>query len=150
MFQYKIKCTFGFNCQNSGFCKVDNFKISWEMWMFNLNALFLIALLGIIERKSAIHSNVCNWMHLDIYWEFTDMLPTISWMVNLAGSASMLTTSTSYIFSCNPLINKYWYCISVGSDRVPSWRTLLYDFTQDTTLHGIRYITADTWYNIRR
>ena len=26
----------------------------------------------------------------------------------------------------------------------PTWKYLLYDFTQDTTLHGLRFVTRDT------
>ncbi len=33
--------------------------------------------------------------------------------------------------------------------RVP-WRTLTYNYTQDTTLHGMRYVTLATKYNLRR
>ena len=33
---------------------------------------------------------------------------------------------------------------------LPPWRTLLYEFTQDTTLHGMRYVTLETWYTLRR
>ena len=35
-------------------------------------------------------------------------------------------------------------------DTAPSWRTLFYDFTQDTTLHGLRYVTLYSRYFIRR
>ncbi len=35
-------------------------------------------------------------------------------------------------------------------DSPPSWRHLVYEFSQDTTLHGVRYITRDTKYWIRR
>ena len=36
------------------------------------------------------------------------------------------------------------------ADVPPPWRTLLKDFTQDTTLHGIRFITLNTKYQWRR
>ena len=35
-----------------------------------------------------------------------------------------------------------------GDDK--SWSTLIYNFTQDTTFHGVRYITAETPYISRR
>ncbi len=39
-----------------------------------------------------------------------------------------------------------------GGDRAEdeSWGTLLWNFTQETTFHGIRYITGETRYQIRR
>ena len=35
-----------------------------------------------------------------------------------------------------------------GEDK--KWSTLVYNFTQDTTFHGVRYITAETPYISRR
>ncbi len=43
-----------------------------------------------------------------------------------------------------------WAKMVASSDAPPRWRHLLYEFTQDTTLHGIRYVTRDTQYWIRR
>ena len=37
-----------------------------------------------------------------------------------------------------------------GRDDEMSWWELVYDFTQNTTLHGIRYITLTSKFFIRR
>ena len=34
--------------------------------------------------------------------------------------------------------------------RVPSWKDLLLDYTQNATLHGVRYITTTTQFSFRR
>ena len=39
---------------------------------------------------------------------------------------------------------------SVDSRKGVSWGHLMVDFTQGTTLHGVRYITATTPYIVRR
>ena len=33
---------------------------------------------------------------------------------------------------------------------VPTWKALLLDYTQNATLHGVRYITTTTQFSLRR
>jgi len=44
---------------------------------------------------------------------------------------------------CDVLVARLW-------KETTSWRRLLYNFSQNTTFHGVRYITADTQFVIRR
>ena len=37
-----------------------------------------------------------------------------------------------------------------SEEESPPWGTLLKEFTQETTLHGIRYATADARFILRR
>ena len=42
------------------------------------------------------------------------------------------------------LINQY----NSGKEEPPPWKTLMYNFSQETTMHGVRYVVAK--YSLRR
>ena len=39
---------------------------------------------------------------------------------------------------------------ATGGEVVPAWPELLYDYTQNATLHGLRYVTAGGTFLIRK
>ena len=65
--------------------------------------------------------------------------------VDLCGKLKQRTTSY-------PRRSVRLLCDVIGDMLVEttSWRRLLYNFSQNTTFHGVRYVTADTQFVIRR
>ena len=41
-------------------------------------------------------------------------------------------------------------CYVDEEDKVPGWKTLLYEYTQGATLHGVRYTTEDAQFAVRK
>ena len=61
-----------------------------------------------------------------------------------------MTTSFQQCDAISFIIGKIFFLKCDITDPVPKWRELLYTYSQEGTMHGIRNITLQYRYNIRR